>query len=74
MVTPHEKIHRNRVEIRLASAPPAGAKTYMSKYTGSQREHTDPSDDIASATQTLRLTNGPKSPLNQGLLSAQGAP
>ena len=39
VVTPHGKTHRTRVEIRLASAPPADAKTYMSKYTGSQTVH-----------------------------------
>ena len=31
VVTPHGKTHRTRVEIRLASAPPADAKTYMSR-------------------------------------------
>ena len=51
VVTPHGKIDRTRVEIRLASAPPADAKTYMSKYTGSQTEH---SDLVTTSHQQLR--------------------
>ena len=74
MVTPHGKIRRNQAQIRLAAAPPADAKTYLSQYTGSQTGHSDSSDDIASPTQPLRLTKGPKPPLNQGLQSLQGEP
>ena len=74
VVTPHGKIRRNRVQIRLAAAPPADAKTYMSRYTGSQTRHSDSSDDIASPAQPLRLTKGPKPFLNQGLRSLQGEP
>ena len=51
VVTPRGKTHRTRVEIRLASAPPADAKTYMSKYTGSQTEH---SDLVTTSHQQLR--------------------
>ena len=74
VVTPHGKTRRNRVQIRLAAALPADAKTYMSQYTGSQTEHSDSSDEIAFPAQPLRLTNGPKPPLNQGLRSLQGEP
>ena len=39
VVTPHGKIRRNRVQIRLAASPPADPKIYMSQYTGSQTGH-----------------------------------
>ena len=55
----------------MAAAPPTDAKTYMSQYTGSQTEQADPGDDIAPPAQPLRLTNGPKPPLNQGMQSPQ---
>ena len=71
---PHGKIRKNRVQIRLAAAPPTDANTHKSQYTGSQTEHSDSSDDIASPAQPLRLTNGPKPPLNQGLRSLQAEP
>ena len=74
VVTPHGKIHRNQVQIRLAAALPADAKTYMSQYTGSQTGHSDSSDDIASPAQPFRLTKGPKPPRNQGLRPLQGQP
>ena len=45
-----------------------------SQYTGRQTEHSDPSNDIASPAQPLRLTNDPMPPLNQGLQSPQGEP
>ena len=44
----------------------------MSQYNGSQTGHSDSSDDIASPAQPLRLTKGPKPPLN--LRSLQGEP
>ena len=69
VVTPH-----GNLQIRLAAAPPADAKTYMSQYTGLETEHSDPSNGIASPAQPLRLTNVPKPPLNHGLQSPQGEP
>ena len=44
----------------------------MFQYTGSQTEESDPSDEVASPALPLRLTNGPKPPLNQGLQLPQG--
>ena len=44
------------------------------QYTGHQTEHSDPSNDIVSPAQPLRLTNDPMPPLNQGLQSPQGKP
>ena len=74
VVNPHGKIRRNRVQIRLTAAPPTDVKIFISQYTGSQTEHSDSIGDIAPPAQPLRLTNGPKPPLNQGLRSLQEEP
>ena len=50
VVAPHGKIRRNRVQIRLAAALPAKAKTYMSKYTGSQTEQSDHSEGLVTTS------------------------
>ena len=70
-VTPHGKIHRNRAQIRLAAAPPPGAKTYMSQQTGDQTQHSDTCEDSEPLAQPLHTTSEPAPPLQKELQSSQ---
>ena len=71
MVTPHGKIRRNRAQIRLAAAPPPGAKTYMSQQTGDQTQHSDTCEDSEPLAQPLHTSSGPAPPLQKDLQSSQ---
>ena len=69
--TPHGKIRRNRAQIRLAAAPPPGAKTSMSQQAGDQTQHSDTCEDSEPLAQPLHTTSGPVPPLQKELQSSQ---
>ena len=71
LVTPHGKIRRNRAQIRLAAAPPHGAKTYMFQQTGDQTQLSDTCEDSEPLAQPMHTTGGPAPPLQKELQSSQ---